>query len=189
MASCVSTLLNCLSLKLLQPCIPFDAKSLLNWGPCRYAVHGGESASHSNIHGDQTSPRIPMDTLYTQMCQAWAKHRPKISLCELRYGTGCKNGHSEGYVSSLLYIIDTILQGARTLISTKVIHAGSPALSQYGGDYKHCNGGHPEVCASFWIDHSRTIKLSWSDVFNSLICLIDAGLIFWESGICLFKDV
>lgn len=44
-----------------QPCIPFDAKRPLNCRQHLYAALGGESASNSNIHRDQTSPGILMD--------------------------------------------------------------------------------------------------------------------------------
>lgn len=102
-------------LKLLQPCIPFDAKRSLNCSQHLYAAVCGESASNSNIHRDQPSPRILMDAALhcvdesrcVKLGQTWAED----TACELCYGTGCKNGYRAasgmGYVISLQRVMDT----------------------------------------------------------------------------------
>lgn len=138
-------------LKLPQPCIPFDAKRPLNCSQNLYAVLCGESASSSNIHSDQTSPRILMDAAAVHFvdgsrCVKLGQTEAGETVCELFYGTGCRNGYRAGgrvcYVISLQYVMDT----ARCFIFMKVTGVGYHALSHYRGDCKHCYRGRPEVC-------------------------------------------
>lgn len=103
-------------LKLSQPCIPFDAKRPLNCSQNLYAVRCGESASSSNIHSDQTSPRILMDAAAVHLvdgsrCVKLGQTGPRETVCELFYSAGCTNGRGAGgrvgYVISLQRVMDT----------------------------------------------------------------------------------
>ncbi|TKS81402.1 Calsyntenin-2 Alcadein-gamma [Collichthys lucidus] len=92
-----------------------DHDCLSTGGQHLYAAVCGESASNSNIHRDQPSPRILMDAALhcvdesscVKLGQTWAED----TACELCYGTGCKNGYRAasgmGYVISLQRVMDT----------------------------------------------------------------------------------
>lgn len=66
-------------------------------------------ASNSNIHSDQTSPRILMDAALHfvdgSTCVKLGQEK-----CDLCYGAGCKNGYRAGgrmdYVISWQYVME-----------------------------------------------------------------------------------
>ena len=84
-------------------------------------------------------------------CVKLGQTRAGDTICELCYGTGCKNGYRAacrmGYVISL-QLCDGYYSKVQGLsfISSKVISLGYPALSCYRVDCKHCYEGRPEVC-------------------------------------------
>lgn len=107
-------------LKLLQPCIPFDAKRPLNCSQNLYTVLCGESARNSNIHSDQTSPRILIDATFVMHFRGWER------MCEFGQGKQCViyvmapvvkvvTELSVEWVMSLHGAVWWILQGARTM--------------------------------------------------------------------------
>lgn len=113
-----------------------------------------KSTKSSNIHRNQTSPGIPMDIilLSDQLWPQWAR----IGLWTvLQYQTVKMATYLTAQWALLVHcyvwwIVHCKAQGL-SLIFPKVVSvvylALSLSLSRYGGDCKHCNGGHVEVCS------------------------------------------